>query len=125
MAITNLQQARQMFRYGGDTMGGPNDRSANQGPSGNQGPAGGASSGGNYGGNRNQEQTYGGGDTGSPGITGSKPASAFTDVTKDVLNPNIDFVGDTIFGPTQKYTGKISDDVRKLKTRNFLFLILS
>jgi len=27
MAITNLQQARQMFRYGGDTMGGPNDKS--------------------------------------------------------------------------------------------------
>ena len=33
------------YRYGGDTMGGPNDRS-------NQGPAGGASAGGNYGGNR-------------------------------------------------------------------------
>ena len=33
------------FRRGGDTMGGPNDRS-------NQGPAGGASAGGNYGGNR-------------------------------------------------------------------------
>jgi len=44
MAITNAQQFRQMFRYGGDTMGGPNDRSSNQGP------AGGASSGGNYGG---------------------------------------------------------------------------
>ena len=29
MAITNLQQARQMFRYGGDTMGGPNDKSNN------------------------------------------------------------------------------------------------
>ena len=29
MAITRLQQARQMFRYGGDTMGGPNDKSAN------------------------------------------------------------------------------------------------
>ena len=45
MAITNAQQFRQMFRYGGDTMGGPNDKSSNQGP------AGGASSGGNYGGN--------------------------------------------------------------------------
>ena len=31
MAITNLQQARQMFRHGGDTMGGPNDRSVNTG----------------------------------------------------------------------------------------------
>ena len=27
MSITRLQQARQMFRYGGDTMGGPNDKS--------------------------------------------------------------------------------------------------
>ena len=31
MAITRLQQARQMFRYGGDTMGGPNDKSNNGG----------------------------------------------------------------------------------------------
>jgi hypothetical protein len=30
MSITRLQQARQMFRYGGDTMGGPNDK-GNQG----------------------------------------------------------------------------------------------
>jgi hypothetical protein len=29
MSITRLQQARQMFRYGGDTMGGPNDKSNN------------------------------------------------------------------------------------------------
>jgi hypothetical protein len=29
MSITRLQQARQMFRYGGDTMGGPNDKGAN------------------------------------------------------------------------------------------------
>ena len=62
MAITNAQQFRQMFRYGGDTMGGPNDKSnAGQG-SGSQGPAGGASSGGNYGGNQNPNQSYGGGD---------------------------------------------------------------
>jgi len=27
MSITRLQQARQMFRHGGDTMGGPNDKS--------------------------------------------------------------------------------------------------
>jgi len=27
MAITNAQQARQLYRFGGDTMGGPNDRS--------------------------------------------------------------------------------------------------
>ena len=34
MSITRLQQARQMFRYGGDTMGGPNDKSANTGGNG-------------------------------------------------------------------------------------------
>ena len=34
MAITRLQQARQMFRYGGDTMGGPNDKGANTGGNG-------------------------------------------------------------------------------------------
>tara|TARA_Y100000004_G_scaffold191893_1_gene251483 strand:- start:131 stop:844 length:714 start_codon:yes stop_codon:yes gene_type:complete len=39
MAITRLQQARQMFRYGGDTMGGPNDRSS-RGPSGPPGGGG-------------------------------------------------------------------------------------
>ena len=27
MAITRSQQARQLYRFGGDTMGGPNDRS--------------------------------------------------------------------------------------------------
>ena len=34
MSITRLQQARQMFRYGGDTMGGPNDKSNNGGGNG-------------------------------------------------------------------------------------------
>ena len=29
MAITRAQIARQLYRYGGDTMGGPNDKSAN------------------------------------------------------------------------------------------------
>jgi hypothetical protein len=81
------------YRYGGDTMGGPNDRSSK----GIRGPAGGSSAGGNYGGNRNPSQ---------PGITGGKSPSAFTDVTKDVLNPQEDFVGETRFGPTQKYTGR-------------------
>mgnify|MGYP003137019182 CR=1 FL=1 len=33
MAITRTQIARQLYRYGGDTMGGPNDKS-NQGPTG-------------------------------------------------------------------------------------------
>ena len=31
MSITRLQQARQMYRYGGDTMGGPNDKSNDTG----------------------------------------------------------------------------------------------
>jgi hypothetical protein len=78
MAITNLQQARQMFRYGGDTMGGPNDKSSNQGP------AGGASAGGNYGGDSsggvgaNQMSGAGGGkDTGpDPGFQNALNAAA-------------------------------------------------
>jgi hypothetical protein len=37
MAITNAQQFRQMFRYGGDTMGGPNDKSSNSGSGGGGG----------------------------------------------------------------------------------------
>ena len=55
---------RKHFRYGGDTMGGPNDRSnAGQG-SGSQGPAGGQSSGGNYGGgNNNRDRNNNNGST--------------------------------------------------------------
>ena len=50
---------RKHFRYGGDTMGGPNDKSnAGQG-SGSQGPAGGQSSGGNYGGGNNNNNNNG------------------------------------------------------------------
>jgi hypothetical protein len=67
MAITRAQIVRQLYRYGGDTMGGPNDRSNPGQGSGAQGPAGGASAGGNYGGNRNPEQTYGAGDR-NPGL---------------------------------------------------------
>jgi hypothetical protein len=67
MAITRAQIVRQLYRYGGDTMGGPNDRSNPGQGSGAQGPAGGASAGGNYGGNRNPEQSYGGGDR-NPGL---------------------------------------------------------
>ena len=49
---------RKHFRYGGDTMGGPNDKSnAGQG-SGSSGPAGGQSSGGNYGGGNNNTNGY-------------------------------------------------------------------
>ena len=56
------------FRHGGDTMGGPNDRS-------NQGPAGGASAGGNYGGNR------------SGGISPNQMRSAGSS-TRDRPNPH-------------------------------------
>jgi hypothetical protein len=43
---------------------------------------------------------YGTGPTGNDG-----GGNQFTDLTKDVLNPNVDYVGDTVFGPTQKYSG--------------------
>jgi len=41
----------------------------------------------------------------SPTSTGGGRDNQFTDFTKDVLNPNVDYVGDTVFGPTQKYSG--------------------
>jgi hypothetical protein len=101
------------YRYGGDTMGGPNDRSSKSGAS---APAGGASAGGNYGGNRNPDQSYGGGDVGSLGITGAQPANVFTDVTKDFLNPQKDYF-------TQTYSGQpnflgFGGGYRTLKTPN-------
>ena len=43
---------------------------------------------------------YGTGPTGNDG-----GGNQFTDLTKDVLNPNVDYVGPTTFGPTQKYSG--------------------
>jgi hypothetical protein len=87
MSITRLQQARQMFRYGGDTMGGPNDRSSNSGSGG-----------------------YAGSDAGFANTSPSRVGGTggFTDVTKGTLSDpqeKIDFVGETRFGPTQKYTG--------------------
>jgi len=36
---------------------------------------------------------------------GGDGGNRFTSVTKDVLNPNVDYVGPTAFGPTQKYSG--------------------
>ena len=41
----------------------------------------------------------------SSGPTGNTGGNDFTQFTKDVINPNIDFVGNTVFGPTQKYSG--------------------
>jgi hypothetical protein len=41
----------------------------------------------------------------SSGPTGNTGGNDFTQYTKDVINPNIDFVGNTVFGPTQKYSG--------------------
>ena len=65
------------------------------------GPAGGASAGGNYGGNRNPQQSYGG------NIQSTSGGDRFA---KDdpMLSEKTDYVGETIFGPTQKYTGKSS-----------------
>ena len=58
MAITNAQQYRQMYRYGGDTMGGPNDKSNSN--NNNTG-----SSGGNKGKGRDLDFQMSGGKTGS------------------------------------------------------------
>jgi|DEB0MinimDraft_4_1074332.scaffolds.fasta_scaffold76537_2 hypothetical protein len=44
---------------------------------------------------------YSSGPTGNGGGKDNR----FTEFTKDVINPNIDYVGDTVFGPTQKYSG--------------------
>jgi len=43
--------------------------------------------------------------SGGGGTSGGDGGNRFTSVTKDVLNPNVDFVGKTAFGPTQKYSG--------------------
>ena len=45
------------------------------------------------------------GDYSDKGPTGNKGGNDFTQFTKDVINPNIDFVGNTVLGPTQKYSG--------------------
>ena len=113
MYMANGGITRLGYRYGGDTMGGPNDRSSKSGAS---APAGGASAGGNYGGNRNPDQSYGGGDVGSLGITGAQPANVFTDVTKEFLNPQKDYF-------TQTYSGQpnflgLGGGYRTLKTPN-------
>jgi hypothetical protein len=42
----------------------------------------------------------------SSGPTGNNGGgNKFSGLTKNVLNPNVDFVGNTVFGPTQKYSG--------------------
>ena len=90
---------RKNFRGGGMDMGagasGMGSGQAAPGP----GDTGGA---GGYGGDQR-------GNIGSsPTSTGGGGDNQFTEFTKDVLNPEIDYVGETIFGPTQKYTGKSS-----------------
>ena len=62
MSITRLQQARQMFRYGGDTMGGPNDKSNNN-------------SGGNGGGRPTMADVAGPATTSTPKDTSTKDTS--------------------------------------------------
>ena len=57
MAITNAQQYRQMYRYGGDTMGGPNDKSNSNNNTGGGG--------GNKGKGRDLDYQMSGGKTGS------------------------------------------------------------
>ncbi len=56
---------------------------------------------GGYGRDTNQRGNIGS----SPTSTGGGGDNQFTGLTKDVLNPNVDYVGETVFGPTQKYSG--------------------
>jgi len=92
---------RLMYQYGGGAdMGAPSTNKSSSGKS-SKAPAGGASSGGNYGGNINPTQTYGG---------NVRTVSGGDRYVKDdpMLSEKTDYVGETIFGPTQKYTGKSS-----------------
>lgn len=87
---------RKNFRGGGADMG----AGASGMGSGNSAPGPGDTGGeGGYGGDQR-------GNIGSsPTSTGGGGDNQFTGLTKDVLNPNVDYVGDTVFGPTQKYSG--------------------
>ena len=89
------------YKGGGGYQGGPTGPVERSGVGGISAPAGGASAGGNYGGNRNTEQTYGGNRT----ITPSGNVFASDDPR---IAEQTDYVGETIFGPTQKYTGASS-----------------
>jgi hypothetical protein len=86
------------YRGGGGYQGGPTGSVERSGVGGISGPAGGASAGGNYGGNVNPAQTYGG---------NMQTVSGGDRYVKDdpMLAEKTDYVGETIFGPTQKYTG--------------------
>ena len=85
---------RKNFQGGGADMG----ASSNSGNSGNTGGGGDARDRGM--GMAGKTGDYGTGPTGNDG-----GGNQFTDLTKDVLNPNVDYVGPTTFGPTQKYSG--------------------
>jgi hypothetical protein len=84
---------RTNFRGGGADMG-----ASSSGNSGNTGGGGDARDRGM--GMAGKTGDYGTGPTGNDG-----GGNQFIDLTKDVLNPNVDYVGDTVFGPTQKYSG--------------------
>jgi len=89
---------RQNFRGGGADMG-----------AGSSGMGSGNSGGKSGGGNDARDRGMGmAGKTGnySSGPTGNDGGgNKFSGLTKNVLNPNVDFVGNTVFGPTQKYSG--------------------
>jgi hypothetical protein len=88
---------RTNFRGGGADMG----AGASGMGSGNSGNTGGGGDGRDRGmGMAGKTGDYSSGPTGNDG-----GGNQFTDFTKDVLNPNVDYVGDTVFGPTQKYSG--------------------
>jgi hypothetical protein len=97
-----FEPKRKELRYGGDTMGGPNDRSKNQGP------AGGASAGGNYGGNVNPNQTYGGGADASKFVS---DINVQEEINKAVTKKLSEFVP-----PSVDYTKQAFDNVEKFRT---------
>ena len=100
MSITRLQQARQMYAMGQRVA-----KTLDSSRPGYRGDDAARSSEGTSGG---RADPGGGGRGDGPASTGGDGVNQFTDFTKDTLNPNVDFVGNTTFGPTQKYTGKSS-----------------
>ena len=79
------------YRYGGDTMGGPNDKSKS-GP----GPD----------------------DRGSPEQNRNQKDIVASGGATDDYYEKVDYVGPTVFGPTQKYTGSFLDNLFNRGYRN-------
>ena len=87
---------RKNFSVGGRDGPGSGDSGGKSGNSGGDGPSGRDRGMGMAG----KTGDYSSGPTGNDG-----GGNRFSNLTKNVLNPNIDFRGPTAFGPTQKYSG--------------------